>query len=233
MTSHVRAMTGIGLFLQACALTAAAAPPAVIGTVMASGWFRLDDATVEGNATVLEGTLLETGAQSSLVDLYSGARLLVAAASKGRLFGDRLELEQGESRLENAAKLRLQARGWTILATSGGASGQVALAGAGRVRVSAFRGSFRVLNAHGVAVANVAEGAALELDPPLEAPPPEADVVSRPVAAPAGRGGAVTQPASGVNRAALFGGASAASFGGLAAAHRLPWWRRHRPPISR
>jgi hypothetical protein len=137
----------------------------VIGTIVTKGSFRLDNATVAGNATLIEGVVLETSRASSTVEMGSGARLVVGASSKGRLFGDHIVLEKGDTQLQNAAGYRLEALGLVIHPETGAASGRVSLAGANRVRVTSLTGSFRVLNSRGVLVANLPTGAAMEFEP--------------------------------------------------------------------
>jgi hypothetical protein len=141
-----------------------AAPP-VIGTVLAKGGFHLDGSTVMGNGTLFEGSTLETQQAGSSIQLSSGARLSLGAASRGKLYGDHILLERGETRLENGTGFRLVALGLTIRPERGTSTGRVVLEGNTRVRVTAFTGSFRVLNIRGVLVANLAAGAALAFEP--------------------------------------------------------------------
>src|SRR5580698_671798 len=54
--------------LLALNLTLATASPPVIGTVVAKGSFRVDEATVTGNATLFEGATVETGPVTSTLD---------------------------------------------------------------------------------------------------------------------------------------------------------------------
>ena len=75
-----------------------AAPP-MIGTVTATGAFRLNGDTVRTNGTLTEGAVLETGLGNSLVRLTGGARLSLSAVSRGKLYSDRIILEKGEARL--------------------------------------------------------------------------------------------------------------------------------------
>lgn len=141
-----------------------AAPP-VIGTVTARGAFRLDNSAVTGNATLFEGSTLETAAASSAVEMVSGARLSLASASKGRLFGDRMILEKGIGQLDKAENFRLEARGLTIQPETEKSSARVALGAGARIQVAALNGSFRVLNSLGVLVADIGAGRAVEFDP--------------------------------------------------------------------
>jgi hypothetical protein len=137
----------------------------VIGTVVAKGSFRLDSATVNGNATLFEGATIETDRAASLMELSSGAKVLLGTESKAKFYGDHLILEKGEGRLEKAAGFRFEARGLVFQPETGNASARIALAGGSRVEVAALTGSFRVLNARGTLVANVGAGHALELEP--------------------------------------------------------------------
>lgn len=147
-----------------CALNlsfALAAPPA-IGTVASKGSFRVDDATVPGNATLFEGTTVETYQAASMLDLASGARLSLAAESKARVFSDHMILEHGLGQMDKAVGFRMEARGLTVRMENGAGSARVALAGTAHVQVAALAGSLRVLNSQGQLVAAIRPGNALE-----------------------------------------------------------------------
>jgi len=139
----------------------------VIGTVVAKGSFRLDNATVTGNATLFEGATIETGSAASRMELSSGARVLLGTESKARFYGDHMVLEKGEGKLEKAENFRFEARGLTIQPETGNASARVVMLGKTRVELAALTGSFRVLNAHGLLVANVASGRSLAFEPQI------------------------------------------------------------------
>jgi len=145
-------------------LTASGAVP-VIGTVVAKGAFRLDNATVIGNATLFEGATIETNSASSRMELATGARVSLGLESKAKFYGDHMVLEKGEGRLEKAESFRFEARGLIIQPETGNATARVALSGGARVELAALSGSFRVLNSRGLLVANVASGHALEFEP--------------------------------------------------------------------
>jgi hypothetical protein len=153
-----------GVLAVATAALLDAAPP-VIGTVVAKGSFRLDNATVNGNATLFEGAYVETSAVGSSMELANGAKITLAAASKGRFFGDHVVLEKGAGQIVKAEGLRFEARGLSIQPETGDASARIALAGATRVDVSATTGSFRVRNSRGVLVANLSTGSTIEFEP--------------------------------------------------------------------
>jgi hypothetical protein len=141
-----------------------AASPA-IGTVIAKGSFRLDSAMVNGNATLFEGSTIETSAVPSSVQLNTGARVSLGASSRGRLFGDRMVLERGTLDIENAAGFKLVALSLTIQPERGASSGRVFVENGHRVRIAAARGSLRVLNSSGQLVANMAPGVAMAFEP--------------------------------------------------------------------
>ncbi len=150
--------------LMSVVMTLAGAVP-VIGTVVAKGAFRLDNATVTGNATLFEGSTIETKSSSSHMELSSGARIALGADSKARFYSDHLILEKGEGQLEKAESFRFEAKGLSIQPETGNASARVVLVDGARVEMAVLAGSFRVLNARGVLVANVASGRALMLEP--------------------------------------------------------------------
>jgi hypothetical protein len=137
----------------------------VIGTVVANGSFRLDHATVTGNATLFEGATIETATAPSRMEISSGAKISLGTESKARFYGDHMILEKGEGRIEKAQGFRFEARGLTIQPETGNASARVALTGGARIELAALSGSFRVLNSRGLLVANVPSGHALELEP--------------------------------------------------------------------
>lgn len=141
-----------------------AAPP-VIGTAVAMGPFRVDNSTVTGNATLFEGVTVETGTTGSSMELSNGARISLASGSKGKFFGDRMVLERGEGQFHKGTGFRLEALGLTIQPETGSSSARVVLAGSTQVRAMAVTGSFRVLNAQGVLVANLFPGRALAFEP--------------------------------------------------------------------
>ncbi len=150
--------------MMSLVLTLTGAVP-VIGTVVAKGSFRLDNATVISNATLFEGATIETQGVSSHMELSSGAKVSLSAESKAKFYGDHLILEKGAGQLEKAQNFHFEARGLTIQPETGNASARVALSGGARVDLAALSGSFRVLNARGLLVANVGEGRSLEFEP--------------------------------------------------------------------
>lgn len=140
------------------------AAPAPIGVVTARGSFRLDDATVTGNATLFEGSTVEAGGAATL-RLSSGAEIALLSGSKGRIFGDHLNLERGSGEFARGPGFHMEARTLRIQPETGQARARVTLESGNRVQVAALEGSFRVLNARGLLVADLSPGTALAFEP--------------------------------------------------------------------
>lgn len=141
-----------------------AAPPS-IGIVVAKGSFRVDNATVAGNATLFEGAVVETREVFSAMALSSGARVRLDSSSRARLFGDHLVLERGAGALDQAEGFRFEARGLSIQPETGNATSRVILAGSAHVQVAVLTGSFRILNSRGQLIASMPPGMQLDFEP--------------------------------------------------------------------
>ncbi|MEO8048873.1 MAG: hypothetical protein ABI833_00535 [Acidobacteriota bacterium] len=164
--NFLRSSVALGLAIQLAASPGyAAVATQAIGTVVSTGAFRLNHATVRSNATLFEGAMVANGAAPVRMDLSSGARLELESESTVQVFGDRMVLQRGASRIDSAAGFRVEARGLTIQPDGNASTGRIVLIGARRVEVSAVTGSFRVLNPDGVLVAKIAAGRALALEP--------------------------------------------------------------------
>jgi hypothetical protein len=147
------------------ALGAAVAAPAVIGTVTATGSFRLNGDTVMANGTLTEGAVIENGLGSLSVRLAGGARLSLSAGSRGKLYSDRILLSKGEALLQRGFGFDVEALGLSIRPESATSTGRIGMLGTKQVRVAALTGSFRVVNVRGIPVAYVAAGSALAFEP--------------------------------------------------------------------
>ena len=159
-------MSSIRLIL-ACMLTGVAgygANPS-IGMAVANGSFQLDNSKVYGNATLFDGSLIETAAVSSDVALQNGARLRLGTESQALVRADRLVLKKGQSEINAASGYSIEALGLTTAPDSPQSRVVVTYAGPARIQVAALMGSAHVSGANGVLVANVPAGTALELNP--------------------------------------------------------------------
>jgi hypothetical protein len=145
-----------------------AAAPAV-GTVTARGSFTIDASTITGNATLFEGNEIETGKASSQLQLNNGARMQLAADSRGIVYRDRLVLEKGTSLIHSGANFQVEANSLRIL-PSETAGAQVSIRQSGTVEVAALSGPVRVTAANGVLLANLQEGKTLDFTPDSTGP---------------------------------------------------------------
>jgi hypothetical protein len=146
----------LSVFISA---VAAAATPA-IGIVTASGHFTLDRSQVWGNATVFEGSVVETGSASSEVALRNGAKLQLAKDSRARILSDRVVIEKGigqvsapESFEVNAANLRIHS------------TGRLRVNMGQTVEIASLLGSARVASANGMLLAAIPAGRVMNFSP--------------------------------------------------------------------
>jgi hypothetical protein len=156
---HSRSAVLIGIVAAAILGAAWAAGPA-IGIATANGDFRVDRASVSGNATVLEGSLVETGLSGSQLRLYEGTGMRLGSDSRGKVFLDRLVLEQGAAEVSARGGYAVDAGGLRVLAAPDSAA-EVNLTAVGRIEVGALSGGVRVTNGSGVLLAQVVPGRAL------------------------------------------------------------------------
>ncbi len=163
----------LSVIVAGCLTISYAGNPA-IGLVMAKGSFRVDNSQVRGNATLLDGTTIETARVASRLQLNGGARLELAAESRGKVHQDRLILERGAGQLENSTSFRIEARGLRVLTAGANAKAQVGFDKDNRVVVAALHGPVRVTTASGIVVANLEPGAPLAFSPQVAGAAPPA-----------------------------------------------------------
>jgi hypothetical protein len=111
-------------------LSAAAFAAPAIGIVTASGHFNVEGSQVWGNATLFDGTTIETSSASSELALRNGVKVQLAAGSRARIWQNRLVLEKGVAQLaapasfdarvsEQAKLIRAPFRGVAMQAAQG------------------------------------------------------------------------------------------------------------------
>jgi hypothetical protein len=159
----------IALILAANLSLGVAAAPAV-GIITATGSFTIDASNVTGNATLFEGNQIETGKASSLLQLNNGARMQLAAESRGIVYRDRLVLEKGTSLIQSGKTSQVEANSLRIRPASESAGAQVSIRQSGTVQVAALRGPVRVTAANGVLLANLQEGKTIDFTPDSTGP---------------------------------------------------------------
>jgi hypothetical protein len=151
------------VFLFGAATVLAAAPS--IGIATARGGFLIDDAQVVGNATLLEGSLVETLAADSDLVLSSGVELALSAGSRGQVFADRFLLQRGKARLEAKRPYVIEIAGIRVTGAARSAA-DIAATVPGRFEVATWAGDVRVTGRQGLLLARVAPGNALSFEPP-------------------------------------------------------------------
>lgn len=132
-----------------------------IGIAMSDGNILINSSSAAGNATIFNGSTLETLSASSQVRLNDGARLRLASDSRGTVFSDHVDLQKGSA---NIAGYSANAIGLNVRA-DGKASATISMLDQGVVEIAALTGSVHIFNAAGLNVANLLPGRALDLRP--------------------------------------------------------------------
>jgi hypothetical protein len=160
MFTVIRNTLLLSVFISAVAVAASPAMGPAIGIVTASGHFTLDRSQVWGNATVFEGSVVETGSASSEVALRNGAKLQLAKDSRARILSDHVVIEKGigqvsapESFEVNVANLRIHSTGRLRVNL-----GQT-------VEIASLLGSARVASASGMLLAAIPAGRVMNFSP--------------------------------------------------------------------
>ncbi len=141
-----------------CMLSNATAGTVSLGTASARGDMRVDNYLVKGNATLFDGSVVETGQATANLRLKKGAEITMSTASRGTLHSDRLVLQQGESELAASSSFQLEANGFRVTPNEPNSRGVVSLKAGNTVEVASLNGSFGVTTSHGVLLANVRPG---------------------------------------------------------------------------
>jgi hypothetical protein len=141
-----------------CMLSYATAGTVSIGTASARGDMRVDNYLVKGNATLFDGSVVETGQATANLRLKKGTEITMSTASRGTLHSDRLVLQQGESELAASSSFQLEANGFLVTPNEPNSRGVVSLKAGNTVEVASLNGSFGVTTNHGVLLANVRPG---------------------------------------------------------------------------
>jgi hypothetical protein len=136
----------------------AAAGTVSIGTASARGDMSVDHYLVKGNATLFDGSVVETGQATADLRLNKGAEITMSTGSRGTLYSDHLVLQQGESELAASKSFQLQANGIRVTPNQPNSRALVSLRPGNTVEVASLTGSFGVTNDHGVMLANVLPG---------------------------------------------------------------------------
>lgn len=152
-------MKKITLSLVAASFTLAAWGATTIGSVQATGEFRLNQAATRGTGTLFEGSFVETGVSRSDVSLTAGGHIVLAPNTKTKIFSNRAVIESGAAEMSG--------RNVTLVAAKlsvSGSSAQVAVDSPSRIRVAALSSAVEVRDSSNMLIARVAPNTALEFD---------------------------------------------------------------------
>ena len=142
-------------------VSVAAADSVSIGTVSARGDFRVDSHLVSGNATLFNGSMVETGTATADLRMGTDATITMSTNSRGTLYRDRMVLQQGESELTAPKAFYMEVEGLRVAPSAPKSQGIVSLGSGNTVQVSALSGTFSVTNDHGFVLASIRPGRAM------------------------------------------------------------------------
>jgi hypothetical protein len=139
-------------------LASASAGTVAIGTASARGDMRVDQYTVNGNATLFDGSVVETDQATADLRLDKGVAITMSTGSRATLYHDHLILQKGESELSSSSQFQVDANDLRVTATAADSRGVVAVKSGNMVEVAALNGSFGVTNDKGALLARVVPG---------------------------------------------------------------------------
>lgn len=141
-----------------CMTSYASAGSAVLGTASVRGDMLVDGYTVRGDATVFNGSVVETNDASAILRMGHGVDITLSKSSRGTVYGDHFLLQRGESELHAPGSFQLQANGLHVAAGEPNSVGVVTLTPKNAVEVAALSGSFQIRDGHGLLLSNVLPG---------------------------------------------------------------------------
>jgi hypothetical protein len=162
LTLHsLAAVPAVSLLLIAG--TASASAPA-IGMASAPSGITLDNSRVSGNATLFDGSTVQTEVYSR-IKLNNGTRLDLGAGSKAQIFANRVALENGMSEAQSSTGYEIDTRTLKIQPSDATSIARVLVGADKAVLVTALNAPVNVLNRDGLLVARVAPGMPLSFMP--------------------------------------------------------------------
>ena len=149
--------------LLTAGLASASAP--VIGIASSQTGVTLDNAKVSGNASVFDGSTLQTEGYSR-IHLNNGTRLDLSAGSRATVYSNHISLERGMGEIQNAGGFEVDTKTLKIRGAEAGSIARVKVADNNKmVYVTALNAPVNVLNRDGLLVARVAPGLPLSFIP--------------------------------------------------------------------
>jgi hypothetical protein len=142
-----------------------------IGVAIAGREFQVNGVVQSGRVDLADGTQIRTGGAPATVQLNNGARLELASRSQGKIFQNRLLLNEGAGQFSTPTDFAVEALSLRVVPLSPNASGRVVLHSVRKLELAALTGIWSVANSEGVIIANLAPGTALEFQLPEKTNP--------------------------------------------------------------
>ena len=150
-------------------LTLSLAGGSAIGIAMVNGVARVDNNDVRGNASILDGSTVETGKGTSRLSLQGGARVEFASESRGKVYRDHVVLEKGMGQLHAGKNFPVLANSLRVAATGSDSTVRVSVKDAKTILVNSVSGEAQVRNSHGLLLAKLMPGNTLEFNQEVQA----------------------------------------------------------------
>jgi len=154
----------VGLAAVAVFVTSAFASSTSIGMTSAQSGMIVDNAAVAGNATVFDGSTIQTKGYSR-IQLNDGASLGLGAGSTVRVFANHLSLQSGAAEVQSKSKFEIDAGRVKIVPSDATSVARVKIDSGNTVLVTALNSPVTVMNDSGVVVAHVMPGLPLSFMP--------------------------------------------------------------------
>jgi len=150
--------------ILSCMLSYAAAGTVSIGTASVRGDMRVDNYVVKGNATLFNGSVVETDQATANLRLEKGTQITLSTKSRGTMYSDHAVLQQGETQIIASNSFQLQAGPVHVFPNLPNSVGIVTLKPDNSVEVASLSGSFGVSSNNGIMLANVHPGRVVSFD---------------------------------------------------------------------
>lgn len=141
-----------------CLSSFAWAGTTAIGTASSWGGMRVDGNQVTSNATLFDGTIVETSQKSATLRIDKGLQIVLAPDSQGALYRDHFVLLKGASEIDASRPFALEANGLSVTSNQPNSKGLVLLSGTDHVAVNTLIGSFNVTSETGISLAKLGPG---------------------------------------------------------------------------
>jgi hypothetical protein len=153
-----RMYVAAALLVSCCSVAVAST---AIGTASAPGKMTVDGYSITGNATLFDGTAVQTANAIATVRLNKGTEVRLGSSSLGTLYHDHMVLAQGKSEVSTSDSYRTEASGFQIVPVDSTARAVVAVIGPGKMQVASVTGAFNVVSARGNVLGRVSAGKSL------------------------------------------------------------------------